>query len=85
MEAHMQAHFATQANQLRDTIVCPKCGNCGVITWDYVSTAHGLRKELGAIAGDFYEHLNAKVPHPIELICTTCHTVLRQERDSEVI
>ena len=68
----MPARFSTYQYDLTDTIVCPKCGNCGVINWDYVPTPNGPKKDFAGIVGDFYERLNKKPPYPIEIVCNSC-------------
>lgn len=68
----MAARFSTYQHDLTDTIVCPKCGNCGVINWDYVPTPDGPKKDFVGITGDFYERLAKKPPHPIEIVCNCC-------------
>jgi hypothetical protein len=68
----MQPRFSTYPHDLTDTIVCPKCGNCGVINWDYVPSPNGPKKDFAGVAGDFYERLSVKEPYPIEIVCNSC-------------
>jgi hypothetical protein len=63
----MEAQFDTR--QHFDTVVCPKCGKQGSITWD----TDGPKTELADISG-FYERLCKKAPYPIELVCNGCGT-----------
>ena len=56
----------------------PKCGNCGVISWDLVQTANGTKKDFAGITGNFYERLSKQPPYPIELVCTACSVVVPQ-------
>jgi hypothetical protein len=72
----MPARFSMHPQNITDTVVCPKCGNCGVIKWNYVHTHSGLKKDLVGIAGDFYERLSDKAPYPIEIVCGPCRVAV---------
>ena len=74
----MQTRFSTFSHDQTDTVVCPKCGNCGVISWDLVQTANGTKKDFAGITGNFYERLSKQPPYPIELVCTACSVVVPQ-------
>ena len=68
----MQTRFGIFSHDQTDTIVCPRCGNCGVINWDLVPSPDGPKKEFAGISGEFYERLSKKSPHPIEIVCNNC-------------
>ena len=72
----MLARFSGYTQYLTDTVLCPKCGNCGVIKWNYVHTHSGLKKDFVGIAGDFYERLSDKAPYPIEIVCCPCRVAV---------
>ena len=71
-EARMKAQPASFHHDYSETIVCPRCGACGAIHWDMISTPSGPKKEFSGITGDFYERLHKKAPYPIEIVCTVC-------------
>ena len=72
----MRTRFGTYPHDLTDTIVCPKCGNCGVINWDVVPTTKGPERHFAGLAGDFYERLSKKAPYPIEIVCSACRVAV---------
>jgi hypothetical protein len=76
----MSPRFSTYPHDLTDTIRCPKCGNSGVISWDYVPTPSGPQKDFAGISGDFYERLSSKPPYPIEIVCSSCRIAVVPER-----
>ena len=68
----MLSQFGKYLGHHSDTVMCPKCGNLGTVTWDEVATLRGRERELAGISGNFYERLCKRDPYPIELVCNTC-------------
>jgi hypothetical protein len=49
-------------------IVCPRCGQIGVVTWEMF----GNERSLVGLSNGFYERISNKAPYPIELVCNDC-------------
>jgi hypothetical protein len=80
----MSPSFSAYPHDLTDTVLCPKCGNCGVISWDSVPTPRGLEKYFVGISGDFYERLSNKPPYPIEIVCGSCRIPVAPETPKSI-
>jgi hypothetical protein len=63
-----------------DQIICPKCGQKGIVLWEDIPRGDGIQKEMVKIDGGFYERLSKKAPYPIELVCDGCGTAQPEER-----
>jgi len=68
----MQGRIGTISHGQLDTIQCPKCGNCGVIKWNFVQTPNGPKKDFVGLAGSFFERMSNKPPYLIEIVCDLC-------------
>jgi hypothetical protein len=79
MPANSNPHLRGYA----ETITCPKCGNCGIMNWDYVETPLGPKEEFIEIRGDFYERLDKEEPYPIEIVCNACRILVKKQPASQ--
>jgi hypothetical protein len=75
----MENRFGADQSKITSTIVCPKCGNCGVIKWAFVPSPDGPKKDFVGIVGEFYERISRKSPYPLEIACNSCQIVVSSE------
>lgn len=73
LEARMSSLLQIQSTQFSFEIVCPRCGEDGVIIWEDT----GGERAVLCLTRDFYERISKNTPYGIELVCVNCDTVQR--------
>jgi len=70
--------IAQSRDQFFNTIACAKCGQQGSEIWEESAQNSSLGPDLHLIgrSGEFYERLSKMAPHPIEVVCGHCGTVV---------
>jgi len=72
----VQDHICEQFTVI---IQCAKCSQKGSEIWEENTQINGRSPETPQLikrSEEFYERLAKKIPHPIEVVCHRCGTVL---------